>query len=139
MKAAQTLISVGLYTSSLLGIQILLMDKWLWNAAPTHALGLIIFVLADTALLAGMWKETGLATIGAALASIVQLAAMLSDVALGQPSAVSASTFRIYLLGDTAFISLLATQVVILVLATATLAIPLAHSHRLVLAKVGEN
>src|SRR6266567_226693 len=98
------------------------MDKWLWNAAPTNALGLIIFVLADAALLAGIWKETGFATIGAALASIVQLAAMLSDIALGQPSAVSASPFRIYLLGDTAFISLLATQVVILVLATATLA-----------------
>ena len=138
MKAAQTLLSAGLYTSSLLGIQILLMDKWLWNAAPTHALGLIIFVLADTALLAGMWKETGFATIGAALASIVQLAAMLSDVAIGQPSAVSASTFRIYLLADTAFISLLATQVVILVLAIATLAMPLAHSHRLTLSQVGK-
>ncbi len=133
MNAAQTLLSAGLYTFSLLGIQILLVDKWLWNASPTHASGLIIFVLVDTALLAAMWKEAGFATIGAALASIVQLAAMLGDVALGQPSDVSASTFRIYLLADTAFIRLLATEVVILVLATATLIIPLAHSHVLTL------
>ncbi len=109
------------------------MDRWLWNAAPTHAYGLIIFVLADSVLLAAMWKKTALATLGAALASTVQLAAMLSDIAVGQPSGVSATTFRIYLLANTAFISLLATQGVILVLATATLTMPLAHSHKLTL------
>ncbi len=138
MKAA-TILSTALYTSSLLGIQILLMDRWLWNAAPTHAYGLIIFVLADGVLLAAMWKETVFAILGAALASMVQLAAMLSDIALGQPSGVSASVFKSYLLADTAFISLLATQGVILVLATATLAMPLAHSHKLTLTQVRKN
>ncbi len=139
MNTAQRILSVGLYTSSIFGIQILLMDKWLWNVAPTHAYGLILFVIVDTALLAAMWKGTVLATIGAALAATAQLAAMLADVAVGQPSGISASIFKTYLLSNTAFISLLATQGVILVMATATLAMPLAHSHRLTLTQVSEN
>ncbi len=138
MKIVQTILSTALYTSSILGIQILLMDKWLWNAAPTHAYGLIIFVVSDSALLAAMWKETVFATIGAVLASTVQLAAMLSDISVGQPSDTSASIFKSYLLANTAFISLLATQGAILVLATAALAMPLAHSHRLALTQAGK-
>ncbi len=133
MKIVQTILPTALYTSTILGIQILLMDKWLWNAAPTHAYGLIIFVIVDSVLLAAMWKETILATIGAALASTIQLAAMLGDIAIGEPSGISGSIFKNYLLGDTAFISLLATQVIILVLGTATLAMSLAHGHRLTL------
>ncbi len=121
MKTVQTILSTALYTSSILGIQILLMDKWLWDAAPTHAYGLVIFVIVDSVLLATMWKGIVLATIGAALAATAQLAAMLSDVAAGQPSGISASIFMTYLLSNTAFISLLTTQGVILVLALATL------------------
>ena len=121
MKTVQTILSTALYTSSILGIQILLMDKWLWDAAPTHAYGLIIFVIVDSVLLAAMWKGIVLATIGAALAATAQLAAMLADVAAGQPSGISASIFKTYLLSNTAFISLLTTQGVILVLALAAL------------------
>jgi len=121
MKTVQTILSTALYTSSILGIQILLMDKWLWDAAPTHAYGLIIFVIVDSFLLAAMWKGIVLATIGAALAATAQLSAMLVDVATGQPSGISASIFKTYLLSNTAFISLLTTQGVILVLALATL------------------
>ena len=121
MKTVQTILSTALYTSSILGIQILLMDKWLWDAAPTHAYGLVIFVIVDSVLLATMWKGIVLATIGAALAATAQLAAMLADVAAGQPSGISASIFKTYLLSNTAFISLLTTQGVILVLALAAL------------------
>ncbi len=121
MKTVQTILSTALYTSSILGIQILLMDKWLWDAAPTHAYGLVIFVIVDSVLLATMWKGIVLATIGAALAATAQLAAMLADVAAGQPSGISASIFMTYLLSNTAFISLLTTQGVILVLALAAL------------------
>jgi len=121
MKTVQTILSTALYTSSILGIQILLMDKWLWNEAPTHAYGLVIFVVVDSVLLAAMWKGIVLATIGAALAATAQLAAMLADVATGQPSGISASIFKTYLLSNTAFISLLTTQGVILVLALAAL------------------
>src|SRR6266567_3914839 len=121
MKTVQTILSTALYTSSILGIQILLMDKWLWDVAPTHAYGLIIFVIVDSFLLAAMWKGIVLATIGAALAATAQLSAMLADVATGQPSGISASIFKTYLLSNTAFISLLTTQGVILVLALAAL------------------
>ena len=121
MKTVQTILSTALYTSSILGIQILLMDKWLWDAAPTHAYGLTIFVIVDSFLLAAMWKGIVLATIGAALAATAQLSAMLADVTTGQPSGISASIFKTYLLSNTAFISLLTTQGVILVLALAAL------------------
>ncbi len=121
MKTVQTILSTALYTSNILGIQILLMDKWLWDAAPTHAYGLIIFVIVDSFLLAAMWKGIVLATIGAALAATAQLSAMLADVTTGQPSGISASIFKNYLLSNTAFISLLTTQGVILVLALAAL------------------
>ena len=121
MKTVQTILSTALYTSSILGIQILLMDKWLWDAAPTHAYGLVIFVIVDSVLLATMWKGIVLATIGAALAATAQLSAMLADVTTGQPSGISASIFKTYLLSNTAFISLLTTQGVILVLALAAL------------------
>ncbi len=110
MRIVQTILSTALYTSSILGIQILPMDKWLWNEAPTHAYGLIIFVIADSALLAAIWKAKVFATIGAALASTIQLAAMLSDIAVGQPLDISASVFKSYLLANTAFTSLLATK-----------------------------
>jgi len=121
MKTVQTILSTALYTSSILGIQILLMDKWLWDVAPTHAYGLIIFVIVDSVLLAAMWKGIVLATIGAALAATAQLSAMLADVTTGQSSGISASIFKTYLLSNTAFISLLTTQGVILVLALAAL------------------
>lgn len=133
MKPLQTILSTALYTSSFLGIQILLMDKWLWNAAPTHAYGLIIFVIIDCIILAALWKEQGLATIGAALVSIAQLVAMLSDIVIGQPAGVPANTFKNYLLADTAFVSLLSIQGVILVLAASLVIMPLAHRHGLAL------
>ena len=136
MKAAQTLLSTALYTSGILGLQILLMDRWLWNAAPIHAYGLIVFVVIDGALLVVMQGQTGLATIGAALISAAQLASMLGDIAVGQPSGVSVGSFGSYLLADTAFISLLATQAVILALATAALTMPVVHNHRLAMSQI---
>ncbi len=109
------------------------MDRWLWNAAPAHAYGLIIFVMVDCALLLAMWKRSVLATTGAALISAVELALMLGDLAVGQPSGVSASSFKGYLLADTVFVSLLATQVVILLVAIAALVSPLVGKHKLTL------
>ncbi len=139
MRTVQTILSTALFASCLLGIQILLMDKWLWNAAPAHAYGLVIFVLVDSLILAAIWKKAVLATVGAALASTLQLAAMLGDIAIGQPSNISASVFKEYLLANTAFTSLLATQGVILVLAAVKLAMPLAQRHRLTLSQLKKN
>ncbi len=124
MKTIQLLLSVALYTSGIFGIQILLMDRWLWNAAPSHALGLVLFVTIDALVLIGMWKKPGLASLGALLVSFVQLGAMLGDIVNGQPTGISTDTFRSYLLADTAFKSLLVMQGIILALATITLAVP---------------
>ncbi len=112
-----------------------MMDKWLWNAAPSHALGLVLFVTIDALVLIGMWKKPGLASLGALLVSFVQLGAMLGDIVNGQPTGISTDTFRNYLLTDTAFTSLLALQGIILALATLTMAMPYfaSNTHRLTL------
>lgn len=129
MKIVRDIISIGLVSSGLLGTQILVTDKWLWVAAPTHAIGLLGFVAIDLALGLAVWWRTPIATIGGAFASGVQLLAMLSDVAVGQPMGVAASVFRSYLLTDSSYIVLLFLQLSILTIATATLASPFIHRH----------
>lgn len=137
MKTLQLLLSVALYTSTLFGLQILLMDKWLWNAAPSHALGLVLFVTIDGLLLVAMWDKIRFATLGTVLVSFVQLAVMIGDTINGQPTGVTTDSFRNYLLTDTIFISLLAIQAIILGLAALTLAMPFFSSkHRLSLFKM---
>ncbi len=56
---------------------------------------------------------------------------MLADIAIGQPTSVPSTSFRSYLLADIAYVSLLVTQGVILVLGVGALAMPLVHGHRL--------
>ena len=111
------------------------MDKWLWNAARSHALGLVLFVTIDALVLVGMWRKPVLASLGALLVSFVQLGAMLGDIVNGQPTGISTDTFRSYLLTDTAFTSLLALQGIILALAAVTIAMPYftSNTHRLAL------
>ena len=130
-KTAQRILSVTLATSGIVGVQILTRDRWLWSVAPTHAYGLILFVAADIALVAGMRSNTGHVTLGAMLIALVQLAAMLGDVLVGQPNGVPSNSFREYLLGDSAFLGLLATQAMILATAVGAMATPLVQRHRL--------
>jgi hypothetical protein len=131
MKTVQLLLSVALYTSTLFGLQILLMDRWLWNSSPTHAFGLVVFVGIDAILLIVMSVNTGLGSAGALLASLVQLGAMASDLVSGQPIGVSTETFRDYLLTNTGFVSLFIVQVVTMVLSAVTVTGPYLHGHRL--------
>ena len=127
MKVVQLMLSLTLAISGLLGIQILIDDKWLWAAAPSHAYGLIGFVSIDMILLVAALMRVGLATVSAALMAVAQFAAMLADVVVGQPEGVPSVAFRNYLLGDTAYLGLLFIQIAILSVATATLTIPLLH------------
>ena len=121
--------SIGLFSSGLLGTQILATDRWLWTAAPTHAVGLLGFVVIDLALgLTILWR-TPIATVGSAFASSTQLAAMLADIAVGQPMGVAASAFREYLLTDLPYLLLLFVQLSILTIATVALASPIIHRH----------
>ena len=127
-------LSTALLASGALGIYILATDNFLRFAAPAHYEGLAVFVLVDAALIVALWTRIRFTALGALLAAVVQLAAMLSDVVAGQPAGVSSSAFATYLLTDTAFVGLLAAQGIIVVLTTGTIALPLFHKlalHRL--------
>ena len=133
MKIVRGLLSITLLASIVFGTWILATDMWLWNAAPTHAYGLIVFVLFDLALLAANWNRARLATLGALLVATIQFVAMLSDTTAGMPSGVTSVGFRNYLLMDTSFSSLLVVQGVIVFFAAGSLFVPLFHGHRLTL------
>ena len=133
----RVVISTALFTSGALGIYILATDNFLKFAAPTHYEGLAVFVLIDTALIMALWRQIRFAALGAMLAAIVQLVAMLGDVVVGQPAGVSTTAFATYLLTDTAFVGLLAAQGIIIALSARTIALPLVH--KLALHRVGRN
>lgn len=129
MKIVRDIMSISLFSSGLLGTQILVTDKWLWFAAPTHAIGLLGFVAIDLALGLAAWWRTPIATVGGGFASGVQFIAMLADVAVGQPMGVAASVFRGYLLTDSSYVLLLLVQLSILTIAMTALAWPFVHRH----------
>src|SRR5438034_11719019 len=129
MKIVQATLSLTLAIAGLVGIQILIDDKWLWAAAPSHAYGLIGFVSIDMILVVAALMRVGLATVSAALMATAQFAAMLADVVVGQPEGVPPIAFRNYLLGDAAYLGLLFIQIAILSVAIAGLTITLLHSH----------
>lgn len=112
----------------------MLTDLWLWSAAPAHAYGLMAFVALDVALIFGTWIVTRLAVFGALLTATVQLAAMLGDIIAGEPTGLPELVFRNYLLADTAYLGLLITQGLIMVV-VGTWALPHLHGHRLALLK----
>src|SRR6266571_4431203 len=133
MKIVRDILSLALVASGLVGIQILLSDKWLWSAAPSHAFGLIGFVLIDLILVVATLRRIGLAALGAAMLATVQFGAMLSDLIAGQPEGVPSVAFRNYLLSDMAYLGLLFIQVAIVIVAVDALATSLFHRHDRVL------
>ncbi|MDA4135144.1 MAG: hypothetical protein OK441_06210 [Thaumarchaeota archaeon] len=118
MKTINTLAAAVLLVSALIGIYILLTDSILWQDAPTHADGLIAFVILDLGLVVGLWWKLKLATLGMTLLALIQFGAMGADVFVGQSmgTTISTQTFlQHHLLGDAAFLSLLGVQAVIVV------------------------
>jgi hypothetical protein len=113
MKPVQIILTVLLVASALVGVDILSTDGWLWYVAPTHAYGLIAFVLLDFALTIVLWRKARPAAIGAALFGVVQFVAMFGDIIMGEPAGVPIGLWRSYLLSDTAFTVLLGIQLVI--------------------------
>ena len=87
--------------SALLGLAMLATDRNLWTYAPTHAYGLIGFVLVDLAALAlvalrGRKMVFGLAAVWGALQALI----MLSDIATGAQSfGMAPADFARYLFG----------------------------------------
>src|SRR5437016_11141833 len=129
MRIVRLVLSAALGTSALVGIQILATDYWLWSAAPTHAYGLMAFVALDLSLKLGVWSVTRLAMIGPLLTATFQFVAILGDLIGGEPVGLPAAVFRNYLLADTAYVSLLVTQGLIMAIAIGTWALPHMHGH----------
>jgi hypothetical protein len=119
MENIRKILSAMLVASSVIGIEILAVDKWLWFAEPVHAYGLAVFIGFAGVLAAALWRggKTRLALLGTILLAVIQFTAMMGDMIVGQPPGVPSEAFRSYLFGDTWFLTLLVVQVAVLVLA----------------------
>ena len=121
LKTIQALAALVLLVSAAIGAYILATDSYLWAQAPTHAYGLIAFVVLDLVLVAGLWWKPRLSAIGIALLALVQLGAMGADAFIGastfgQTSSGAQSAFQQHLLNDAAFMTLLGIQVVLIII-----------------------
>ena len=120
--------SVFLGLSALLGIAVLATDQNLWTYEPSHAYGLIGFVVVDVVVLGLVVVRAGKMTLRVAgVWGILQALIMLSDITTGpQALGMSQSDFARYLFGlafyDTKHIAylfpaLFAVNVVLLIVA----------------------
>jgi hypothetical protein len=133
LKTLNTLAAAVLLVSAAIGTYILTTDSYLWSQAPTHAEGLIAFVVIDVVLVAGLWWKPKLAIIGMTLLALIQFGAMGADLfvgamTFGQTSTAAQSAFQTYLLGDTAFKTLLGVQVVLIVIGVLAIVTGRRHS-----------
>ena len=79
-------LSIGALASAAVGIEILLTDSDLWEAAPSHAYGLIGFVLIDFAIVGLLLRMAKVAFRIAMVWGVVQFAVMLGDITTAQSS-----------------------------------------------------
>jgi len=118
MKPINLLLALVLLVSAAVGGYILATDSYLWSTAPTHAYGLGAFTIVDLVLIAGLWIKPRIAVIVSILLGLVQLAAMSGDIFFGtltfSSNVTTAAAFSKYLLGDTAFVTLLGVQVILI-------------------------
>lgn len=125
LKTINLILSVVLLFSAAVGGYILATDSYLWSVAPTHAYGLVAFTAIDLVLVAGLWRKPRTATVVATLLGLVQLGAMSGDIFFGtltfSSDVTTAAAFSKYLLGDTAFVTLLGIQAVLIVIGIAAL------------------
>lgn len=84
MKIIRGILALALVASGLAGLQILLIDRWLWSVAPSHAYGLMGFVALDLILVLAVLEKAGIGIVGAALVSGTQFGAMLADLVAGE-------------------------------------------------------
>lgn len=129
MRIVRDVLSLGLVTSALLGILILTTDEWLWAAAPSHAYGLIGFVIVDILLTIAVLEILSVGTLAAAVASLVQVSLMLGDMVVGQPEGIPSAAFRAYLINDPSYIGLLFVKTIIVAVAIASMTKPFLQRH----------
>ncbi len=129
MRIVRDVLSLGLSASASIGSIILLNDRWLWSEAPSHAFGLLAFVVADALLAIAMLGNFRAAILGAVFTSLVQFGAMLLDLFGGHPEGVPSAAFRTYLVSDPSYLMLLFIQIAIATVAISKLTTLWLHRH----------
>jgi hypothetical protein len=109
-----------LVVSAGIGTYIGATDSYLWAAAPSHAYGLVAFVVIDLVAAGALYALPRASRVLALLLPLVQFAAMAGDMymGLGSPGSVVQSGFRFYLLSNSAFMALFVLQAVLIGLAS---------------------
>ena len=94
----------GLFAlTGVLGLAILVSDKNLWKFAPTHAYGLIVFVIIDFVVAAYIVAKPSKLSFTAALAwSSIRILLQLADISSGPDFGFSTSDFANYLFNPVA-------------------------------------
>lgn len=120
MENVRPILSATFIASALTGTLIALTDQYLWLAAPSHAYGLIAFVLLNLGLAAVIWRKKWLASLLSVGLATIQAIAMLADILTYSTQDVTQAAFRSYLLNNPEFVALLVIQPIILVLGLST-------------------
>ena len=68
----RTVLAAELVISALLGSWILESDQWLWSSAPSHAYGLLGFVIVDLALAFALARGVSLSSELTLVAAFIQ-------------------------------------------------------------------
>jgi hypothetical protein len=123
-RAVQMVLTPILLVSGLIGIWIAANDGWLWAVAPSHAYGLLAFAALDAILAFVVLVVPKVAYEGALLVSIIQVIAMLGDAFTFTPMGTLQALFRAYLLGDSAFVTLLGIQLAVAGITATVIAMP---------------
>jgi hypothetical protein len=114
MFSVRSLLCATLLVSAAIGTLIVVSDGYLWSTAPTHALGLIVFIVVDVALAIALTRRIWFASLLSMGIATIQELAMLGDVLTYSTPDTPQQAFRTYLLNDPAFVALLVVQLVLL-------------------------
>jgi len=82
----RTTLAIVAVASAVVGIEILLTDTDLWEAAPSHAYGLIGFIVIDIIILGLLLGKRNTAFRISMIWGVLQFALMLGDIITAQPS-----------------------------------------------------
>ena len=107
------LLAVTLIVSAALAAWVDSTDGFLRAVAPTHEYGLLAFAIVDILLSLSVFSAPRVADTGAFAAAMFQVAAMLDDAFTFAPAGTTQAGFRMYLLSDAGFVTLLVTQLVL--------------------------
>lgn len=108
--------SLALVTSAALALWILSTDSFLLAAQPTHAYGLVAFVVLDVVFATLILARRKLAFPGALVFGVIQFLAMASDPLTGPQIGMTVEVFAKYLFSNWAFDALLIAQIAVVLM-----------------------